>query len=418
MKIAVVGGGIAGITAAHVLGKLHDVTLFERNDYLGGHTNTRTVRDARGREIAVDTGFIVCNPKNYPNFYKLLGELGVTLQPSDMSFGFVCERSNICYVGPSIGEFARTWWNLFNPRFLLFVAEQARFNRTLARAVERDDLPDISLADYLSSIGASDFLRNSYLAPLIAAIWSGPDVSAEVFPLRTFARFFANHGMLEFGKRPDWYTVAGGSAQYVRAFRGTFRGILRTDSCVEQVRRDDRGCWVKLAGGVEESFDKVVLATHADEALALLADPSAEESAALGAWRYNSNHVVLHTDRRLMPPSKKVWAAWNYYRPRSNSLTKPVAITYYMNRLQRLDTETDFFVSLNQGESVAPETIQYQVSYTHPIYDRGSVASQAMIKRFNGTRHTHFCGAYLGYGFHEDGVVAALESIRSLGGAL
>jgi len=418
MKIAVVGGGIAGITAAHCLSKNHEVTLFERNDYLGGHTNTRVVLDERGREIPVDTGFIVCNPKNYPNFYKLLAALGVKLQPSDMSFGFTCERSKLCYVGPSLGEFARTWWNLFSPRFLLFIAEQANFNRTLARAVERDDLPDISLAEYLNSIGASDFLRTNYLAPLIAAIWSGPDVSAEVFPLRTFARFFANHGMLEFGKRPDWYTVVGGSHRYVSAFRSSFRGTLHTDSPVTRVRRDERGCRITVRGGEELPFDKVVLATHADEALALLADPSPEESAALGAWRYNTNHVVLHTDRRLMPPSKKVWAAWNYYRPTTGSLAKPVAITYYMNKLQRLDTPTDFFVSLNQRESIAPESIKYEITYTHPIYDRGAVASQAMIRRFNGARHTHFCGAYMGYGFHEDGVVGALDAIRSLGGAL
>ncbi|MFM1847874.1 MAG: hypothetical protein RL417_1348, partial [Pseudomonadota bacterium] len=238
LKIAVVGGGISGITAAHVLGKLHDVTLFERNDYVGGHTNTQIVRDDAGREIPVDTGFIVCNPKNYPNFYKLLGELGVALQPSDMSFGFVCERSNICYVGPALGEFLRTWWNLLSPRFLKFVAEQSRFNRHLTAALEAGRLPDVSLAEYLSSIGASDFLKDNYLAPLIAAIWSGPDVSADVFPLRTFARFFSNHGMLEFGKRPQWFTVSGGSQTYVRAFLAKFGGAVFRSSPVERVRRD------------------------------------------------------------------------------------------------------------------------------------------------------------------------------------
>ena len=418
MKIAVVGGGIAGITAAHVLGKSHDVTLFEKNSYVGGHTNTQIVRDERGIDVPVDTGFIVCNPKNYPNFYRLLDELRVTRQPSDMSFGFVCERSKTCYVGPSIKEFLRTWWNIASPRFLKFVVEQSRFNRKLTAMLEQGALPDISLGEYLHSIGASAFLRDNYLAPLIAAIWSGPDVSAEAFPLRTFARFFSNHGMLEFGKRPDWYTVSGGSQTYVRAFLGAFQGTVHTNAPVERVRRDGQGCFVKVKGSEELRFDKVVLASHADESLALLADPTPEELRGLGAWRYNTNHVVLHTDRRVMPPSKKVWAAWNYYRPQDGVLTTPVAITYYMNKLQRLETPTDFFVSLNQREAVDPSKVRFEVAYTHPIYDGASIASQSFIKRWNGANHTHYCGAYMGYGFHEDGVLAALEAVRPLGANL
>jgi predicted NAD/FAD-binding protein len=418
MRIAVVGGGIAGITAAHVLAKRHEVTLFEKNGYVGGHTHTRSVTEPSGRSIPIDTGFIVCNPKNYPNFFKLLAELRVELQPSDMSFGFVCENSGVCYVGPSIKEFLRTWTNLLSPRFLAFILEQARFNRRLTAALKRDEVPAVPLTRYLDDIGASEFLRRNYLAPLIAAIWSSPDVSADEFPLPTFARFFANHGMLEFAQRPEWFTVRGGSQTYVQAFLKAFPGTVRIGVPVGQIRREASGCRLTVDGGEELEFDKVIIAAHADEALSLLADPSPEERAALGAWRYSRNHVVLHTDQRLMPRSRRVWAAWNYYRPAGAAASAPVAITYYMNRLQRLETTTDYFVSLNQRAAIDPATIVFETTYTHPIYDTHSVASQAAIRQLNGVRHTHYCGAYLGYGFHEDGVVAALDAVRSLGGAL
>lgn len=415
LKVLVIGGGVAGITAAYVLSRKHQVTLLERNDYLGGHTNTRVVEDPLNPELAVDTGFIVCNPRNYPFFYRFLDQLGLPRQDSDMSFGFSCERTGLQYLGPSISEFIKAPLNLLNPRFVAMLLEQRRFSKRALRDLREGMLGEIPLGDYLRKIGASSFFFENYLAPLIGSIWSAPDSNALEFPALTFLTFFNNHGMLELSKRPQWQTVVGGSHSYIKAFLQRFPGELRLRSPATAVRRTESGVALLSEGRLEEHFDKVVIATHADEGLKLLRDPSDEEQNALGAWSYSKNRTVLHTDARVLGPSKRLWAAWNYRRRVSSNAASPVAITYYMNKLQQLKAKRDYFVTLNCTDEIDPKTILYEVEYTHPIYTPASPRSQEAIRQLNGTRHTFFCGAYMRYGFHEDAVQSALHVTRALG---
>lgn len=412
LDIVVIGGGVAGVTAAYTLARRHRVTLLERNDYLGGHTNTRTVSDPLNPALPIDTGFIVCNPRNYPNFYRFLGQLGVQLQSSDMSFGFSCERTGLQYMGPSLREFLRAPGNLLNPQFLAMLVEQFRFNRRALKDFQSGALRDIALGEYLHSLGTSDFFFENYLAPLIGSIWSAPDSNAREFPAATFITFFNNHGMLELRTRPQWQTVVGGSHSYLKAFRSVFRGNIRTECPARSVRRVNGGVELLLSDGSRERYDVVVLATHADEALALLEDPTAQEQSALSAWRYSRNRTVLHTDASVLGPRRRLWAAWNYRRRRGAQSDSPVAITYYMNRLQNLRAQNDYFVTLNCTDQIDAAKILYEVEYTHPVYTVDAPRSQAAVRELQGAQNTYFCGAYLRYGFHEDAVVSALDVAR------
>jgi predicted NAD/FAD-binding protein len=279
-------------------------------------------------------------------------------------------------------------------------------------------LQDVALGDYLKELGSSEYFSNTYLVPLMAAIWSGPDTDTFRFPAATFATFFRNHGMLELSKRPQWQTVVGGSHAYVSAFRKSFRGKLLIGSPVRRVLKSAGGQTVVLEDGRFESFDRVIFATHADETLALIEEPTERERELLGAWRYSKNHTVLHTDTRILPPRRRLWAAWNYGRVGGREKSAPVAITYYMNRLQGLKTRADYFVTLNRTAEIDPARVLYETHYTHPIYTPESVATQSGIQSMNGEMGRYFCGAYLGYGFHEDGVKSALEACRPLGGTL
>lgn len=418
MKIVVIGGGVAGITAAYVLSRQHDVTLVERNNYVGGHTNTRVVEDPRNPALPVDTGFIVCNARNYPNFYRFLDLLGVARQDSDMTFGFSCEKTGLQYMGPSVAEFLKAPGNLLKPKFVAMILEQRRFNSRALADLRKGTLAEIPLGEYLRSLGTSEYFFENYLAPLIGSIWSAPDSNALEFPALSFLTFFRNHGMLEMRTRPQWQTVVGGSQSYVRAFLAAFRGEVRTETAAQQVRRTPEGVELLAEGRAPERFDKVVIATHADEALKLLDDPSAAERSALGAWRYSTNHVVLHTDGQVLGPNRRLWAAWNYHRRKEASKQSPVAITYYMNKLQRLRAERDYFVTLNGIDQIDRARVVYQTVYTHPIYTPHSPESQQALLKLNGERNTFFCGAYMRYGFHEDAVWSALQATRALGAHL
>ena len=419
LKIAVIGAGISGITAAHILSREHDVTLFEKNDYLGGHTNTITVESDGDQSIDVDTGFIVCNPVNYPLFYNFLGQLGVSLRDSDMSFGFYCEKSGLGYIGPAVRDFLRVPSNLLNPSFVRMIWEQRLFNKRTLSDLDLGVLDQIPLANYLEKLGMSPYFIDNYLLPLGGAIWSSPDHDMLNFPALTLGTFLRHHGMLELSKRPTWQTVVGGSHAYIKAFAKSFKGKIRLNSCINSISRAMRGaeseCTVTFEDRTEESFDKVVLSCHADESLALLKDPSDVERDLLGSWKYHRNHAVLHSDVRLVPKNKKLWASWNYFRPEHASSNGPVPITYYMNRLQGLTTKRDYFVTLNRTEEIDPETIWYKTDYTHPAYTPESVASQAKLRDINGQRGTYYCGAYMGYGFHEDGVKSATEVTKHFG---
>lgn len=413
MKVVVIGGGVAGITAAYVLSRQHDVVLIEKNEYLGGHTNTRIVSDPHNPELSVDTGFIVCNPRNYPNFYRFLDQLGVKRQDSDMSFGFSCERTGLQYMGPSAAEFLKSPGNLCNPRFLAMILEQWRFNRAALRDLRSGTLGEIPLGKYLERLGTSQYFLDNYLAPLIGSIWSAPDSNALEFPALSFLTFFNNHGMLELSTRPQWQTIVGGSHSYIRAFRKQFPGTLRLEKAAISLRRTEAGVELCCAGAEPEHFDRAVVATHADEALALLQDPSEDEKAGLGVWSYSTNKTLLHTDASVLGPSKRLWAAWNYRRRIGATPSSPVAITYYMNKLQRLEAARDYFVTLNAQSEIDPSKVLYETVYTHPIYTPESPSSQALIRRINGRRSTFFCGAYMRYGFHEDAVQSALDVVAS-----
>ena len=414
-NILVVGGGISGITAACVLSKKHRVTLLERNDYLGGHTNTRVVNDPLNPELSVDTGFIVCNPRNYTNFYTFLDQLGIKRQDSDMSFGFSCQKTGLQYMGPSVTEFLKAPGNLLNPRFVGMILEQQKFNRRALRDLKKGTLGDQPLGDYLKEVGTSQYFFDNYLAPLIGSIWSAPDTNALEFPALSFFTFFNNHGMLELSKRPQWQTLVGGSHAYLKAFRNAFKGELRIGAAARALKREGDGVVLTLDGAAPERYDAVVIATHADEALKLLEDPSSEEQAALGSWAYSKNRTVLHTDTSILGPKRRLWAAWNYRRRINARMDSPVAITYYMNKLQRLKAQRDYFVTLNCGDDIDPKSVLYEVEYTHPIYTPASPASQRAIAALNGTRNTYFCGAYMRYGFHEDGVISALNVTSKMG---
>jgi predicted NAD/FAD-binding protein len=414
VKIAVIGAGVAGITAAYLLGKRHEVTLIERNDYLGGHTNTITVQED-GHEVAVDTGFIVCNPRTYPLFYRLLEEWGVSLRDSDMSFGFSCKRSGLGYVGPSLREFLRKPSNLFNLRLLRMIREQQRFGKRAAADLDRGALQRLTLGEYLGQIGASPFFIENYLIPIAAAVWSSPDSDMSRFPAHTFIRFLANHGMLVLRHRPQLQTVVGGSHAYVKAFRSLFRGRVLTKAPVQSVRREDDGVFVSVRDRETERFDYAVLATHADESLSLLADATDAEAEALSAWRYWENDVQLHTATSVLPVDRRLWASWNYHRRADADPATPLTMTYYMNRLQGLRSKRDYLVSLNAGEGVDPEEVIYSVLYTHPGYTARSLEAQRELREMNGSRRTFFCGAHMRYGFHEDAVASAVDVTRHFG---
>ena len=418
--IAVIGAGIAGITAAYRLAQLPDcdVTLIEKNSHIGGHTNTITVEDPQQPGLQVDTGFIVCNPRTYPNFYQLLDEWNVGLRDSDMSFGYYSDDINFGYVGPGLSDFLKKWTNLFSLRFLKIVQEQRRFNQAAIRDLKNATLGSCSLGEYLDSIKLSNTFVNHYLVPMAAAIWSSPDADMLDFPAETFIRFFANHGLLDLRNRPTWQTIVGGSQQYLRAFREHYAGKTMLDSPVSSVTRSTRGIHIDLCNHLTMQCDHVILATHANISLRLLKDASLAETSALSAWQYQTNHVQLHTDASVMPRDKRLWASWNYHRHPHATGCSPLTMTYYMNRLQGLTTDIDYFVTLNAAELVDPKQVIYAVDYDHPVYSLESPDAQQMLRDINGELNTHYCGSYMRYGFHEDAVVSAMNAVDALKAAL
>lgn len=424
-RVAVVGAGISGIAASYLLSFDHDVVLFERGQTIGGHTNTIVIPDGPDAGTPVDTGFIVCNPVNYPNFYRFLDILRVPRRDAEMTFGFFSEESGLQYRGPDISDLLRSPRNFLNPAFVRMIIEQRRFNRRALADLRNGTVGDRTLGDYVRAMGLSSFFATHYLIPLAASIWSSPDANILAFPAITFLTFFRNHGMLELHRRPQWQTVIGGSHAYLKAFEKVFRGTIRTNAAVTSISRSDEHSSPRITIRTAESadeFDSVILACHADEALALLADPSTAEKEGLGSWQYHRNRTILHTDTSLMPPNQKLWASWNYTlrKPILNSsphdsASAPVSITYSMNRLQGLKTTNEYLVTLNPSVEPRPGTVVYETHYTHPAYTTRSVASQAHIARIQGERGTFFCGAHLRYGFHEDGVVSALAVTKHFG---
>lgn len=406
-KIAVVGGGVAGLVSAWLLSRKHTVTLFEKNAYVGGHTNTLTVGDGPDAGLAVDTGFIVCNDRTYPNFHRFLKELGVGVRAADMSFGFHDEASGLQYAGTDFNGLFAQRRNLLDPRYWRMLKELLRFNRIGARSLQDGSAEGLTLGAWLSKNGFQGWVLDHYIIPMGAAIWSAPFEQMLSFPAHTYLRFFSNHGLLTVTDMPQWQTVVGGSSSYVKAFLERFQGTVHQGRPVAWVSRSLEGVTLGFDGGAEESFDTVVLAGHADESLKLLRDPSSDEKRLLGPWRYQANSTVLHWDTRLLPPNRRAWASWNYLRPTAGSTQAPVSVTYHMNRLMGLQAHRDYCVTLNLDERIDPTKIVKTLDYKHPVFSADAVATQLVLPRLNGQRHTYFAGSYFRYGFHEDAVLSA-----------
>jgi len=409
MRIAVVGAGVSGLVAAHLLHPRHDVTVFEAATYAGGHTNTVTVETERARH-EVDTGFIVFNDRNYPRFERLLGELGVAAQPSDMSFGVTDAAGDFEYASTSpSGLFAKRA-HLASPRFYRMVADVPRFQRAARALLASPEEP--TLREWLAGLGLSAPFVERVIVPQAAAVWSADPAQMWTFPARFLVQFFANHGMLGLTGRPHWRTVRGGSRRYVEALVAPLGDRLRLGTPVRAVERFEDGVEVTPAGAAPERFDEVVLAVHADQALGLLADAGALEHEVLGAFPYQANEAVLHTDRTLLPRRRRAWASWNYHL--LDEPSGPATVTYHMNRLQSLRADREFCVTLNRTDAIDPATIIRTIAYAHPVYTTQGHAAQRRHLELSGRNRTHYCGAYWGWGFHEDGVESAFRAVEVL----
>lgn len=410
MKVAVIGTGIAGLGAAYLLMRRHDIEVFERAATLGGHSNTIPVIGRGGVPLGLDTGFLVHNQTNYPNLVRLFTELGVATQDSEMSFSVSCERCGLEYSGR--GPWSQGT-NLLRPGFLALSREIVRFLRTAEVAVTRLE-GDVTLSEFTRIAGYSTQFRDHFLMPLAASIWSTAPDQALDFPATFAIGFLRNHGMLGL-RRFTWRTVTGGSRTYVQAIARQLGERVHVQTPVTAVRRDPDGVDVHLAGGASRRFDAVVLATHADQSLALLADPSADETRILGAFAFTENETVLHSDPRMIPRRRGARAAWNYRIADCQSPTSALTMTYDLNRLQDLPRECPYLVTLNRGAEIAEHEIIRRIVYHHPRVTFDSLRAQRELPQIAGHRRTWFCGAWQGYGFHEDGFASAIRVAHDLG---
>ena len=408
MKIGIVGSGIAGNVVAYYLCQDHQITVFEANDYIGGHTHTHDV-EWEGQRYPVDTGFIVFNFKTYPRFTQLLKELNVQVQPTSMSFSVKCERTGLEYNGTSLNSLFAQRRNLFRPSFYRMIKDIIRFNREAPTLLESESA-DMSLGEYLSENRYSREFLEHYLIPMGSAIWSSDPSQLSSMPAHFLIRFFHNHGMLSVHNRPAWYVVKGGSKEYVRKLTTNYRRRLRVNTPVESITRHPEAVVIKTRNLPPEQFDYVFIATHSDQALQLLSDPLPAERDVLSAIPYQKNEAVLHTDHRVLPTRRLAWASWNYHLQREQVSSVPV--TYNMNILQGIEAPVQFCVTLNNSLAVDPNKVIKRITYHHPFFTSKAVAAQQRQAEINGTKRTYYCGAYWRFGFHEDGVVSALNALE------
>lgn len=407
MKIAIIGTGIAGNVAAFHLCKEHDITVFEANDHVGGHSHTHNI-EWNGQHYAIDTGFIVFNYKTYPHFTRLLKELDVAVQPSNMSFSVKCERTGLEYNGNTLNTMFAQRRNLFKPSFYRMIKDILRFNREAPALLETNNATS-SLGEFLLRNRYDREFIEQYLVPMGAAIWSADPKQMYEFPAGFFIRFFHNHGLLSVNQRPQWYVISGGSREYVRKLTAPFADRIRTRAAIELITRRATHVNIKVRGAEVEKFDQVFIATHSDQALRMLGDASATERDILGAIPYQRNEAVLHTDANVLPKRQLAWAAWNYHLLHNEQERVPV--TYNMNILQGISAADQFCVTLNNSAAINPDKIIKRISYDHPMFTPQGIAAQQRQQEINGVNRTYFCGAYWRYGFHEDGVVSALNAI-------
>jgi len=414
MRIAIVGAGISGLTVAHLLHREHEIAVFEAGSYAGGHTNTVRV-DTPNETHEVDTGFIVFNDRNYPSFERLLAGLRVAWQPSTMTFSVSDEVGDFEYNGGSLNGLYAKRTHMLTPWFHRMIVDLLRFNRE-ARKLLGSHGEGPSLADWLGELAFSTAFVERLIVPQASAVWSADSRQMWSFPARFLAEFFDNHGMLGLSGRPRWRTIVGGSARYVEALTAPWRERLRLSTPVHSLERHDDHVLVRPARGEPERFDEVVLATHSDQALEILTDACEREREILGALPYQPNEAVLHTDVRMLPRRRRAWASWNYHL-----LKEPhglATVTYHMNRLQSLRAERELCVTLNRTEAIDPACVVRKIQYAHPVYTAAGVRAQQRLQEISGHNRTHYCGAYWGWGFHEDGVVSGLRVAERFGARL
>lgn len=413
MKIAIIGTGISGLTCGYYLHRQHDITLYEANDYIGGHTATVDVQ-LDDKTYAVDTGFIVYNDRTYPNFMALMDEIGVEGKPSQMSFSVRNDSNGLEYNGHTVSTLFAQRRNWLNPKFYSFILEILRFNRMVKDVASEEKQAKSTLGDFLAQHKFSDYFCDNYILPMGAAIWSSTLADMRAFPLRFFARFFLNHGLLDITNRPQWYVIKGGSREYIPALTKGFADRIRLNTPVESVHRDSAGVIIRANGEVER-FDQVIFACHSDQAKKLLDDATTAENNILKGLAYQANEVILHTDEQLLPKRKAAWASWNYWLDgASEEQSRAPTLTYNMNILQHIESPHTFCVSLNSSAQIDPNKILKRFVYHHPVFNQETIDAQARRSEINGVTKTWFCGAYWYNGFHEDGVRSALDVVRGI----
>lgn len=411
MKIAIIGSGISGLASAYYLSRKHHVEVFEAGKQVGGHTATVDV-ELGARRYAVDTGFIVYNDWTYPNFIALMDRLGVSSKPTSMGFSVRDEGSGLEYAGSGLNALFAQRRNLLRPRFLRMVRDILRFNREAIADLDAGRVdPQGTIGAYLEARGYSEGFRRDYLVAMGSAIWSADCETINEFPLEFFLRFFRNHGLLSVTNRPQWRVIEGGSREYLRPLCQPFEKHIHTACPIQAIERSATQVTLRLGDGSERNFDQVVIATHSDQALAMLKDPSKAESEVLGALPYQANDVVLHTDTRLLPRNRTTWSSWNY---RLGIDDQRAVVTYNMNILQGIDAPETFCVTLNDTSAINPHKILGQFRYDHPVFSLRGLAAQQRWADVNGHNRTWYCGAYWHNGFHEDGVVSALRVVDGI----
>ncbi len=410
-RIAVIGGGISGMAAAHLLAERNPVVLFEAEPRLGGHA--RTVIAGRHKDQPVDTGFIVFNRVNYPHLVRLFEKLGVPTAASSMSFGASIRGGALEYGLAGLDTIFAQRRNAFSPRFLRMLSDILHFNRN-AEAVADD--PAMTIRELLGRLGTGDWFRDHYITPFSGAIWSTPTSGILDFPAQALVRFFRNHALMDYEGQHQWYTVRGGSIEYVRRLQAalTAQGVdIRTGSPIASVRREAGSAFVRPQGSEPELFDDVVFATHSDITLRLLADATPPETSALAAIRYQPNQAILHSDASLMPKSRKVWSSWSYVEPETGPGDR-IDLTYWMNALQPIPEEDPLFVTLNTSRPIRDDLIHDVTTFHHPVFDTAAFAAQCRLRALNGSRNTWFCGAWMRNGFHEDGFASAVDVVQAM----
>ena len=414
-SIAVVGSGVSGLTAAYLLNSKHDVSVFEKNDYPGGHTHTIVIDQGPDTGTPVDTGFIVMNHRNYPVLTKLFKELNTGLRNSSMSFGYQCENSGLQYSSRGLNGLFAQRSNIFNSSFKNMIKDILRFYKISRKDLLDNSMGDLTLGEYLKSKKFSETFITHHIIPMGAAIWSTPDAGMMDFPAESFLRFLSNQGLLSVFGQPQWKTVIGGSHKYVSTIRKTLKNGIFLNSPVVQIKRKKSGVTIKTADGKSSVFDFVIIATHADEAISLLKDPTKDETRLLSPWFYQRNHTVLHTDSSVMPTMKRARASWNFIREKTTGNKSILSLSYDMNVLQGLKTVNNYYVTLNTGKKIDKQSIIAEMEYFHPTYSFDSMKTQSELPSLNGVNRTYYCGSYFGYGFHEDAARSAVRVAEMFG---